>query len=94
MFILLLTFHFLLVLLFVLLFHRIVPRPELVDMRTVPALQTMHFYAISVVGCHLELYNPCLYAQQVRVCGGFLFVIPGMPCGTLLYVRVRFGLGS
>ena len=54
-------------------------------------LQTMHFYAISVVGCHLELYNLCLYAQQVTVCGGFLFMIPGMPCGTQLYVRVRFG---
>ena len=35
--ILLLTFRFLLVLLFALLFHRIVPHPELVDMRTVPA---------------------------------------------------------
>ena len=29
------------------------------------------------IGCHLELYDPCLQAQQVRVCGRFLFVIPG-----------------
>ena len=36
-FILLLTFHFLLMLLFDLLFHRIVPHPELVDMRTMSA---------------------------------------------------------
>ena len=36
-FILLLTFRFFIVLLFALLFHRVVPHPELVDMRTVPA---------------------------------------------------------
>ena len=28
------------------------------------------------IGCHSELYDPCLQAQQVRVCGGFLSVIP------------------
>ena len=42
------------------------------------------------IGCYLELYDPCLQAQQVRVCGGFLFVIPACdfvhyfcPCGGL-----------
>ena len=40
------------------------------------------------IGCHSELYDPCLQAQQVRVCGGFLSVIPAcsffhkfVPCG-------------
>ena len=66
-FIVSLTFRFLLVLLFVLLFHGVVPHPELVVMSTVPAPQTLHPHIISPCRMPFGTAFPCLQAQQVEI---------------------------
>ena len=49
---------------------------------------TLHPNHISILDYHSELYDPCVQLEQVRVCGGFLSVIPAYdfvrcfgPCG-------------
>ena len=94
--ILLLTFRFLLVLLFALLFHRFVPHPELVDMRTVPA---PNYALLCYLRRRMTLETPswaCRHSicsrsrnDSAEIWGGVCLTRKRRPCGNSICRTVR-----